>query len=65
MTDHEGLTLLFYLLMRDDLPSGRVEQRVQDVEAAMPTGVEYSCEYLEAKAKEMATRILYPLKEDS
>lgn len=57
---NESLTLLFYLLMRDDLPSGRVEQRVMDVESVTADGstVVYSCPDLHAKARKMAERIM-------
>lgn len=56
---NESLTLLFYLLMRDDLPLGRVEQRVMDVEStATGCSIVYSCLDLHAKARKMAERIM-------
>lgn len=53
------LRLVFYLLMRDDVPSGIVAKRVQEVAEVEKVGVsKFTSEHLAAYAMELAERTL-------
>lgn len=59
VTDHDALTCLLYLLIRDHLPSGKVESIVRTVEETRSNGgANFSGPHIEAEARELADRVL-------
>lgn len=55
--NHDPLTQFFYLLMRDELPTGKVERIMMDVRKSAGMDVTHSAPHLEAYAATLADEI--------